>query len=272
MASGIRLLPHKGGNMPRPLSKTKSDGTTYTRFPEIEAAIDAAFMQDLETLRDRAAIRERKAKDYLPSECLVHLIREARRRGDDRARDTLLPLLFARCTVHLISKVDSNIPTAPQLREDILGDFAELFAIDGSPQDRHELDFFEARFNLAFRNFRVTRVRPELDRLNTTQAIPDPAFADVPIDEEVVARLSDLYRATNDPEQRVFRKQAHAAIMALPRDERNALILVRFMRLKEESKDPQERTAATLCNVKGRTIRYRLARAIAKLSRLKEDA
>ena len=62
--------------MARPLNKTKPDGAPYTRPPEIEAAIDAALGQDLEIVCDRARLRDRQAGTYLPSECLVHLIRE----------------------------------------------------------------------------------------------------------------------------------------------------------------------------------------------------
>jgi DNA-directed RNA polymerase specialized sigma24 family protein len=39
----------------------------------------------------------------------------------------------------------------------------------------------------------------------------------------------------------------------------------------EEADDPATRTAATICGVTGRTIRNRLTRAAAKLSRFKED-
>ena len=66
-------------------------------------------------------------------------------------------------------------PGAVELREDILGDFAELFAIDGSPDDRHELDFFEVRFNRAFFTFRATRVRSELAHLNSQTPLPEPS-------------------------------------------------------------------------------------------------
>jgi hypothetical protein len=259
--------------MARPLNKTKPDGAPYTRLPEIEAAIDSALGQDLETLSERAQLRDRKAKNYLPSECLVHLIREARRNGQEEAQNKLLVRLLERCAAILISRVpDSGIATARQLREDILGDFAELFGIDGSLQDRHELDFYEVRFNRAFYTFRITRFRPELDRLNSTRALPDPASPDVPIDGEVLARLSDLSRTASDPEQFVIRKQLYAAIRALPKDERDALILCCRIGLKEESEDPNEQTAATVCGVTGRTIRNRLARARAKLSGIKEDA
>lgn len=257
--------------MAQRLVKAKLDGTPYTRIPKIEEAIDAALVQDLNTLTLRAEIRDRSAKDYLPSECLVYLIRDALRRRDEKVYDKLLPVLLARCDVILRSKVDSKIATAPQLREDILGDFAALFAIDGSPQDQYELDFFEVRFNMAFRTFRIERMRPELDRLATEMELADPDSPEAPIDEELRTRLFKACRSASDVEERIFRKQVHAAIRALPPEERRALVLCYMMGYKEESVDPNEETAATLCGVTGRTIRNRLARAIAKLSRLKED-
>ncbi|MBI3803608.1 MAG: hypothetical protein HY282_07570 [Nitrospirae bacterium] len=256
--------------MIRPLVKTKRDGTLYVRPPEIETEIHAVLNQDLNLLVRRAEIRDWKASDFLSSECLVHLIREALRRGHEEMYDKLLPLLLERCAITLRSKVDWKIATAPQLCQEIISDFSELFAADNSPHGLNELDFFEVRFNLAFQTFRITRVRLEIDRLNREKALPDPEFPDDPIDEEVLRCLSDLYLATTDPEQVIFRKQVYAAIMALPPDERRALILCYYLGFKEESEDPNERTAATICGVTGRTIRNRLVRAIAKVSRLKE--
>jgi hypothetical protein len=275
-ASGKRLLP-KGGNMAQPLQKTKRDGTLYKRPPEIEAVLDIALTQDFETLRSRAEIRNRKATNYLPSECLTHLIREARRRGNEQARIALLSNLLARCAANLLYTVsESEIDGAHELREDILGDFAELFAIDGSASDKHQLDYFEARFNRAFKTFRLDRVRPALERqrleLPLGEDSGEPHTADHPVDDQVLHHLSAVARADDDPEKAVFRKQVYAAIMALPRDERNAVVLCRIMGLKEESENPNEQTAATLCGVTGRTIRNRLNRALAKLARLKEDA
>ena len=257
--------------MARPLNKTKLDGTPYTRLTQIEAMIDAAVGEDLEIVCDRARLRDRKAKNYLPSECLVHLIREAWRSGNAKARDDLLQLLLGRCAVILNSKVSESICTAEQLREDILGDFAELFAKDGSSPEESELDFYEVRFNLAFSTFRITRVRDELDRLNSTGDLSDLDHPDVRVDDEILARLSDRDRSTRDPKELVLRKQVHDAINALPRDERKAIVLCHLMGLKEESEDPNERTAATVCGVTGRTIRNRLTKAFAILSRLKED-
>jgi len=63
-----------GGQMARPLDKIVK-GERLKRPPEIEAAIDTALGQDIETIRRRAAIIDETSADYLPTECLVHLIR-----------------------------------------------------------------------------------------------------------------------------------------------------------------------------------------------------
>jgi RNA polymerase sigma factor (sigma-70 family) len=241
-------------------------------LPEIEAAIDAAVGQDLQTLLDRAHIRDRKVENYIASESFVYLVRDACRNGSEEMRDNLLPLLLGRCAAILKSKIPETVSTAVQLREEILGDFAELFAKDGTSEDRHELDFYEVRFNQAFRAFRVTRFRAEINRLNKTKGLPDAARPKLQIDEEVLARLLDLNRSTADPEHLVLRKQLRAAIDNLPPEEREALVLCRLMGLKEESEDPNERTAATECGVTGRTIRNRVERALAKLSKMKEES
>jgi hypothetical protein len=259
--------------MAQPLTKTKGDdGTLYTRFPEIEAAIEAALGQDLGMLGHRAAIRDRKSSEHLASECLVHLIRDAHRRGDEKRRDRLLSALLERCHAILNKKVDGDIPNAVMLRKQILNDFGALFAIDGSAEDKLELDYFEVRFNHAFQNFRITRLRPVFALLEKEIELPEASGETVEseLDNEVLARLATLHGDTSSPEDRVFRNQVVRAINALPSDEREALVLVHYFGFKIESEDPDETTAATLCRVRGRTIQNRLNRAKAKLSRLKE--
>lgn len=258
--------------MARPLSKTKEDdGTLYKRLPEIEAAIDAALSQDLDTLCRRAKMRDRRSADYLPSECLVHLIREAHRRGDEPRRDVLLRQLLERCHANLNKKVDPGIPNAARIRREILNDFGGLFASDGI--DEHfPLDIYEVAFNLAFMRFRITHLRPILDSLALQVAYPEgeAETLEQELQDEVLARIADLRGDADNPEAQVFRKQVYNAIVALPEEERKALLLVHYYGFKIESENPNEVTAATLCKVSGRMIRYRVKNAIAKLEKLKE--
>ena len=89
--------------------------------------------------------------------------------------------------------------------------------------------------------------------------------------EDAFARVSETFRVLPTQEWDVFREPFVQAIEALPPDEREAVMLVHIFGYKEESENPEEETAATRCNCTGRTIRNRLTRAAAKLSRFKED-
>jgi hypothetical protein len=260
--------------MARPLNKHYPDGTRY--FRPLEAAVDAALAQDVPTLCRRAAIQDRHSAEYLPPECLVHLIREARRQSDEATMNSLLPFLLRRCEANLRSKVSEKIPNASVLREEILGQFSELFASDGLGGNPNELDYFEIHFNAAFRAFRIDILRKEkrTERVRGMSHVPLPGAQEheQTSDDEIFIRLSDKFPTPATQEGAVALKELMDEIKALPRHERDAVVLCHVMGYDEESDNPNKTTAATLCGVTGRTIRNRLTRAAAKLSRFKEVA
>ena len=142
-----------GNAMTQPLRKRDSSGKLYERPAEIEAAIDIAIQQDLERLKKRGAVSDKKSPEFLRSECLVHLIRSARRQGNDEIVNALLAILLRRCAVHLKGKIpDGSRPNAQDIREEILSRFSELFAEHGEGDHVDELDFYECRFNRALRS------------------------------------------------------------------------------------------------------------------------
>lgn len=63
--------------MVRELKKRNKDGVLYKRPEAIEYAIKVALQQDMERLHRRAWLTERQGGEFLPMECLVHLIRNA---------------------------------------------------------------------------------------------------------------------------------------------------------------------------------------------------
>jgi len=258
--------------MARPLTKHK-DGVRYARPPVVETNIDDALRSDHATLRRRLLVTDRGASDYLRAECLVHLIREAHRAGDDRRRDTVLPILLGRCEAILEAKVSEQLPNAVGLREEVLSDFCELLIADGTGEDPNALDYYECRFNRAFRTLRIDTLRRELRATNRAVALPDEEDVDGPeADEDAFARLSEAFRTPAAQQSTLFLVDLWEAINALPPDERRAVILVHVLGYDEESDKPDKVTAATLCNCTGRTIRNRLSRAAEKLARFKEDA
>ncbi|NML94364.1 RNA polymerase sigma factor [Novosphingobium olei] len=258
--------------MARPLTKTQEDDDPLVRPQAIESQIDDALKLSSSMLRSRLSLADRRDPDHLRSETLVHLVRHGRRTGDQSLISLALPVLLMRCEANLFVKVpDGQLPEAATIREEILGAFGELFASDGTGEAPDELDFYECKFNRAFRFFRIDVVRREIARLAKVAQMPEPDDeAEQGPYDEVFARVSEAFRSPATQEGDVLRGEIYDAILALPPDERDAVILVHVMGYQEESDDPDKETAATRCDCKGRTIRNRLTRAAAKLARFKE--
>ena len=259
--------------MVRPLTKCRKSGEVYTRQKNVEDEIGEAVALEQAALKQRLQIPNREDPDYLSSECLVHLIR-AEIRSDNQGRiDLVLPRLLSRCEAALRAKIsDDEFPNAESLREEILSQFSEMLASDGTGENPDELDFYEIRFNQAFRTFRIDRVKAELKRMKNLQEPPEPPMEEGEENyDDVLARLSREFRVPATQENAVFRRQLWKAIEALPSDEREAVILCHVLGYKAESQDPSQVTAATLCNCSGRSIRNRLAHAAAKLKPFREE-
>jgi hypothetical protein len=250
--------------MAHPLTKRTGNGERYTRPADIEAVIDATLALDWPALHQRASVSDRRSADYLPSECLVHLVRKAHRDQHATIRDQLLAILLGRCEATLAATLpDGRAPNAAYLRDEALGRLGELFAEDGTGDNPDELDYFEVRFNAAFAALRTDLVRQEVRALRRSSPLPD---------DEAIARWPGVVlHSPATPESDLFLKQFAQAIHTLPAEERDAVILCHIMGYAEEADDPAKHTAATICGVTGRTIRNRLTRAAAKLSRFKED-
>jgi hypothetical protein len=257
--------------MTRPLTKKDKNGNLYTRPLKVGQAIDAAMKQETAALQERAQVVDEKSPDYLPTECLVHFVREAKRGGDERTMSALLPWLLARCEAILFRRIpDKSRSNAPEIREEILSEFGVLFAEDGSGQNPHELDFYECRFNRAFRLFRIDFLRSESARTGPLASFPaQDEMGLSPNDEERVSLLPEALRSGPTQLQSVSHSELMNAVNALPSDERKAIILCCVLGLREESNDPGETTASKLCGVTPRTIRNRLNKAAQKLSQFK---
>ena len=259
--------------MARSLTKCRKDGVRYVRPQAVETEIEVTLEEDRTTLRRRLSVTDRASPEYLCSECLVHIIRDALRKEDEDLLNAAVPIVLARCEAILKTRIANSLPGADELREEVLSEFSELLASDGTGECPDELDIYECRFNMAFRALRIDVVNRELRRLDRTAELPDYGDEHKPnaYEEDAFARLSETFRTPATQQSSVFRRELWEEISALPSDERKALILCHALGYKVESADPDEVTAATRCNCTGRTIRNRLSRAVAKLSQLREE-
>ncbi len=259
--------------MAAPLTKTNAQGIVYTRPPDVEAQIDEAVLLSPAELKKRLEVKNLRKDGFLRSETLVHLLRRGIAISSMEIFNAILPVLLKRCEKTLRQKIpDYQFPTAEGLRDDILGELAELLAVDGRGEIPDELDYYECRFNSAFRALRIDRVNQEITRLNRSAPVEsvedlNESLGDKELLKDVAASLHDH----ETPEARLSMQRLLDAIDALPKKERDAVTLVHILGLKEESEDQNEETAATKCQCTGRTIRNRLASAAAKLARFQED-
>src|SRR4051794_23858626 len=174
--------------MARPLLKN-------TRPRGIEAKVDIALTQDWARLSRRARETNPLSPDFLPSECLVHLIREAIRRGEDRIASVLMPQLLKRAEANLERTVpDSRMRDAESVRQEILSDLAMMFTQDGMEGHEDELDFYECRFQRALRFLRIDHVRSALSKRKELTDLPEASNdeGEAALDDEMLARLSRM--------------------------------------------------------------------------------
>lgn len=253
--------------MAKPLTKiSKKTGNLYTRPPNVERNIDGALGQDPATISKRLLITDRGSPEYLTSECLVHLFRDALRRGDNILRDRLATALLQRCEAILTHKLpDSAFTNAAYLREEVLGIFGEVLASDGCANNPDELDYFECKFNGAFRSLRIDLLRSEGKQRKRFKQFPRPSSGTKEDEDDEETDQGPCCRATQG--DGLAREDV---LNALPPEVRKAVSLS-DMGYDVESEDPEKRTIATICGVTGRTIRYRLKQAKDILERLNQE-
>ncbi len=259
--------------MARILTKVTEDGDLYTRPRQIELKIDAMLKLTDKKLSNQLDIGDPKSTAFLPSECLVYLIRDALRNGDNTKLNLILPVLLLRCERILIRKIqDQRITDKASLREDILCEFSGLFASDMNDKKVSKLDIFECRFNKAFKAFRLDKVEKELNRINNFMDLPQSYNHDnKELDDDILQHLSQAAKVPPNQESVLFMKDLLNEIKRLPPDVMKAVTLRYVIGFQIESNDPDETTVATICGCSSRTIRNRLKTAKTLLAHLMED-
>jgi hypothetical protein len=239
--------------MATPLTKISKAGSPYVRTPSVESSIDRTVNEDLAALRKRLELDDESSPDYLKSECLVHLFREFNRRNEHEKRDIIVTVIFTRIERLLLARYpDNRIRNAAQIRDEILGKFALMLANDGRGSNPDELDFYECRFNRAFRTFRIDVLKHEKGQETRFSQFPDEAPTG---DEKAAPNLGAIPSSRAKQEDALLRAEM---LNSLSPDLRRAVVLVHEMGYEIESEDDTKITAATICGVSGRTIRTRL--------------
>lgn len=254
-----------------PLTRCRPNGEIWTRTPAVQAEINAIFRNSPDEWIRRAAVRQRDGADFMSEECLVHLLREARVRGDERVLARLWGCFVARVTPRITSKLgklgDDHLEEGHSaVIRDIGTAILDLTTDRG---DFLQVNFWTAIDRRATSEFR--RQRKLKDRAAASVPLSSLAGEDrTDVDEGVFEgdgraggerwddeRASALDQLVSAEDQ----ESVGHALASLPPLVRQAFVLRYYEGWKIESNDPTEMTISKALKRSDRQIRNYLAQA-----------
>lgn len=247
-----------------PLRKRKkTDGKLYTRPPGIEAKLLAISTLRREELSTRCGIQDHEDPQYLPSECLVYLVREHRTRAMDACSEALYKTLLERI-IRGLPHGESADGERVRAFESSVGDTARDWFLTMLMEDREQyvedLDIYEARFSMALKTLRLDAFRHVESQEKETQGIEiDPESGDISPEIERAAGSLDPFdvHKLDDP---LYLSRLYKAIDDL-RPLQKAILEMDRNEIPTESQDPKILTISAVLKKTSKTIRTQRALA-----------
>lgn len=258
------------------LRGSTKQGEPYERPEKIRAALDDLYALPIEEVAKRAQSIPEGEEGFVPSECVLHFVRQSKVNGDAAPYMALFKELRTRAANLVPAKcrrtgTDQYLPISSfnaEVQEKVLDALLELVC-----QDREEysqrLDFFEVRFNMAVTRLRST-ARKKLARRREHEQEAAYKGNSTAFSADLENLLASV-RNSPDPEKNFFRFEVRQAIDQLPSDERHVIELLHMKDLPIEAKDPATLSVSKLLKCTDRTVRNRRDRAYKQLKEILGD-
>lgn len=249
--------------MIEPLRTRRSDGRPYERFPANEAKLIELVELSRDDVLARCEIVAPTDPRFVPSECLLHLVRASRVDNGDASFERLYKALMRRVRAKLPRERPggSESLSSEHVREAVLDRFIELLMVDRAAYCE-KLDYFEVAFDGG-----LARLRQDARRKAWREE-----RRSVPIDDDDGAMRADVERAVGsyDPfateyfSDSPYRSRLDGVIGDLPREQREIVQMLK-LGFPIESKDPEVMSVVKVLGVVEKTVRNRRDRAFKKL-------
>lgn len=235
-------------------SRKLGSGELYQRPQPIQLKLEELETLSGDDLLARARIGRKGDPNYIPSECLVSILRARKWDNNEAYFRRLYDLLFARVLRALPKDDDKSTSlTGERIRDDVVGRFNELLSADRLGYVER-LDYFEIRFDGA-----IARLRSDA-RERAWKA--ENRHASLEFDEETGEPSAEVERAAGsfDPftsakyAEADYRLQLDEAINSLP-VEQNRIITMLRDGFPIDAKDPSEMTISKALGKSEKTIR-----------------
>jgi hypothetical protein len=249
-----------------PLRKTDTEGKVYTRLPETESRLVELYALSRDDLAARCAIQDRDDKDYVPSECLVTLVREHRSRPLDACSEVIFRALLERVLRGLPQTETCNGEDLTQgnVRDEARFRFLKMLGEDRQVEYVEALDYFEVRFQDALASLRVNAQRYVYRRENPLDPVEiDPETGEL---SEKVEKAAGMFDPFDSKEIGNFdyRSQLDAAIDDLPGIQKAIIEMIR-QGIPIESKETGKVNISNVLGKTPKTIAAHRYKAYAKL-------
>ncbi len=249
-----------------PLRKRRRTGELYERDPTIEALIAGLAVLPRDTIIVRAEIVKRSDPGYIPSECLVYLIRASRADNNEAWFERLYKILMGRVLRSLPKAKNADGKTESLtrsvIRDRVFGRFVELLSADrASYVDK--LDYFEVRFDGALASLRRDAQEKAWREENLSEPLEydDESGELSPEVEKAAAAHAAPESHFDDP---AYRLRVDAAIEALPTEQRRIIHML-GQGFPIDSNDPDVMTIAKALGRSEKTVRTYRDKAFAAL-------
>src|ERR1035437_4765075 len=238
----------------RPLRKKTLGGAPYRRALGIEAKLAEVLALPADELVERCAVQDREDPAYIPSECLLYLVRTWE--ADDQHFETLYKLLLGRVLRALPTgeSADGRTLSIPKARasEKHRDHFVDLLAKDRTSY-AERLDFFEIRFNAGLATMRQDARRSACREPDHSPIEIDPSTGELSPEAEKAAGSFDPF----DPaalDRADYRSRLGEAIKSLPIEQRT-IMEMQLQNVPIDSKDPGAMTIAKTLRKSEKTVR-----------------
>lgn len=250
-----------------PLRKATLGGQPYARPALIQSRLGDLLDLPREKILELIRIRDRNAPGYVPSECLVYLLRAARTDNREQWFNTLYGELLER-VLRRLPKADSSDGVTRSLkneaiRDDVLGRMSELITADRSDYSL-TLDYFEIRFDSALANLKKDAQDRAWRHENRSETLEfNGRTGELPHDVERAAGSFDPLDSDR-LDDTVYRSRLYEAIDALPK-EQSRIIHMLLEGFPIDSKEPSVVTISSTLGRAEKTVRTYRDKAYATL-------
>ncbi|MBN9475118.1 MAG: sigma-70 family RNA polymerase sigma factor [Burkholderiales bacterium] len=257
---------NRSGVVVNALRKRRLSGELYERDPKVEALIVELAVLPRDELIARAGIMKRSDPAYVPSECLVYLIRASRRDNNEAWFERLYRILIER-VLRSLPRAESSDGKTESLtravvRDKVFSRFVELLSADrGTYIDK--LDYFEVRFDGAVASLRRDAQEQAWRDENRSQALEYDDSGELSPEVEAAAGAHDPFSAS-DFDDADYRLRLDAAIEALPTEQSRIIHMMR-QGFPIDSKEPDVVTISKVLGRSEKTVRTYRDKAFAAL-------